>query len=146
MFSINHQVGIKAPIEQVYELLTTNEGLSQWWTNDVTGAGGVGSTIAFRFNGQGPDFVVSELRPNELVGWQHSGDMPSEWMQTEIRFQLRRQDGQTFVRFTHSQWRETTDFMAHCSTKWGTFLMSLKAALETGKGRPFPNDIHIDHS
>jgi len=146
MFSINHQVGIKAPIEQVYELLTTNEGLSQWWTNDVTGAAGVGSTIAFRFNGQGPDFVVSELRPNELVGWQHSGDMPSEWMQTEIKFQLRRQDGQTFVRFTHSQWRETTDFMAHCSTKWGTFLMSLKAALETGKGRPFPNDIHIDHS
>ena len=35
--------------------------------------------------------------------------------------------------------------MAHCSCKWAVFLLSLKDALETGKGRPFPDDIHIDH-
>jgi hypothetical protein len=31
------------------------------------------------------------------------------------------------------------------STKWGVFLMSLKALLETGKGAPEPNDIKIDN-
>jgi len=33
--------------------------------------------------------------------------------------------------------------MHHCSTKWATFLMSLKALMESGKGRPFPEDVLI---
>jgi hypothetical protein len=33
--------------------------------------------------------------------------------------------------------------MHHCSTKWATFLMSMKALVETGKGAPFPDDIRI---
>jgi hypothetical protein len=28
--------------------------------------------------------------------------------------------------------------------KWATFMLSLRDYLETGKGRPFPNDIQID--
>ena len=146
MADINHQVGIKAPAKKIYELLTTNKGLSQWWTNDVSGAGEVGSIIEFRFNGGGPDFSVSQLVPNEIVGWKHFGTMPEAWMGTEILFQLKNEGDQTFVRFTHSNWKEPTDFMAHCSTKWGVFLLSLKDALETGKGRPFPDDIPIDHT
>ena len=143
---ICHLVGIKASPEKIYEFLTTDHGLSQWWTNDVSGAGEVGSVIKFRFNGGGPDFSVAELVPNERVRWQHSGSMPEAWMGTEIVFQLRVDGEQTFVRFTHANWKEASDFMAHCSTKWGVFLLSLKEAIETGKGRAFPNDIHIDHS
>ncbi|WP_315983248.1 hypothetical protein [Aliamphritea spongicola] len=50
------------------------------------------------------------------------------------------------VRFRHANWEEATDFMAHCTTKWAVFLLSLKALIETGTGQPFPDDIHIDHS
>ncbi len=146
MFDINHQVGINASPEKIYEALPTNEGLSEWWTNDTSGAGKVGSTIEFRFNGGGPDFTVSELIPNKTVKWRHSGCMPEAWMGTEITFNLRVDNEQTFVRFTHSNWKESSDFMAHCSTKWAVFLISLKSALETNVGRPFPNDIQIDHS
>ena len=146
MAEINHQVGIKATPAEVYELLTTNTGLSKWWTNDVSGAGDVGSIIEFRFNGGGPDFEVFQLVKDKLVGWKHSGSMPEAWMGTEILFKLREEDGQTFVRFTHANWKEPTNFMGHCSTKWAVFLLSLKDALETGEGKPFPNDIHIDHS
>ena len=146
MADINHQVGIKASPEKIYELLTTNSGLSKWWTNDVSGAGDVGSVIEFRFNGGGPDFVVSQLVPNKVVCWKHTGSMPEAWMGTEILFQIRQEGDQSFVRFTHANWKEPTNFMGHCSTKWAIFLLSLKDALETGKGRPFPDDIHIDHS
>ena len=65
-------------------------------------------------------------------------------MGTELSFRLTSGEGQTYVRFAHSNWKEPTDFMAHCSTKWAVFLLSLKEAVETGKGRPFPDDIHID--
>jgi hypothetical protein len=33
--------------------------------------------------------------------------------------------------------------MHHCSTKWATFLLSLKQLLETGKGRPAPDEVKI---
>jgi len=36
------------------------------------------------------------------------------------------------------------EFMHHCSTKWGVFLLSLKSLLETGKGSPHPNDLKLD--
>ena len=146
MADINHQVGIKASPAEVYQLLTTDAGLARWWTHDVCGAGDVGSIIEFRFNGGGPDFEVSQLVENRMVVWKHSGAMPEAWMGTEISFLLREEGGQTFVRFTHAKWKEPTDFMGHCSTKWAVFLLSLKDALETGEGKPFPNDIQIDHS
>jgi len=146
MADIHHQVGINASPEKIYASLTTNSGLSQWWTNDVSGAGEEGSVIEFRFNGGGPDFVVSKLIPNKMVIWQHAGTMPEAWMGTEIKFELRQESEQTLVRFTHANWKQSTDFMAHCSTKWAVFLLSLKDALETGQGKPFPDDVQIDHS
>ena len=40
--------------------------------------------------------------------------------------------------FTHAGWREPVEFMDHCSTKWASFLLGLKARLEAGDGTPFP--------
>ena len=145
MPDIIHRVGIACPSNEVYKALTTDQGLSTWWTNDTTGAGDVGSVICFRFNGVGPDFRVIELISDSSVLWKHSGAIPEAWVETEVSFKLSYNEGQTYVLFKHSNWKETSDFMAHCSCKWAVFLLSLKDALETGKGRPFPNDIHIDH-
>jgi hypothetical protein len=35
MADIMHRVGIEAPQQQVYDTLTTIEGISQWWTREV---------------------------------------------------------------------------------------------------------------
>ena len=145
MPDIIHRIGIACPAEQVYKALVSDEGLSRWWTTDTRGAGDVGSIIRFRFDGSGPDFEVAELQTNRLVRWQHSGDMPGAWMGTQVSFELSEGDGQTYLFFAHSGWKQVSEFMGHCSTKWAVFLLSLKDALETGKGRPFPDDIHIDH-
>ncbi len=145
MVDIIHRIGIKGSPSEVYRVLTTNEGLSQWWTTDTTDAGDVGSTIKFRFNGDGPDFKVIGLEENALVHWKHSGEIPEPWIDTEISFQLTQGENQTYLLFLHSNWQTTSEFMAHCSMKWATFLLSLKNAIETGTGQPFPNDLHIDH-
>ena len=145
MAEINHRVGIAASASDVYQALTTDEGLSRWWTTDTRGAGEVGSVIRFRFDGGGPDFEVVELQPDRLVRWKHSGEVPAAWKGTGITFRLDAGEQQTCVRFVHDNWVEASDFMAHCSTKWAVFLLSLKEALETGGGNPFPRDVHIDH-
>ncbi|MDF1799961.1 MAG: SRPBCC domain-containing protein [Planctomycetota bacterium] len=146
MPSIHHEVGVRASVSDVYAALTTDEGLAAWWTTDTTGSGAAGSTIRFRFHGQGPDFLVTELIPGELVRWQCFGGGPEAWIGTEVSFRLRPSEGQVSVRFRHSGWAEETDFLAHCSTKWAVFLLSLKDLLETGTGRPFPRDMSINHS
>ena len=145
MVEIIHRIGIACTPAEVFSALTTNGGLSRWWTTDTSGAGGVGSVIEFRFDGMGPDFKVIELEKDSLVRWRHSGEVPNAWMGTEVSFHLKAEGAQTYVLFSHSNWKGRSEFMGHCSTKWGVFLLSLKAAIETGKGKPFPNDVHIDH-
>ena len=144
MAEIKHRIGIKGSAAEVYQKLVTDEGLSQWWTKDTQGAGGVGSIIRFRFGGGGPDFEVVEQVPDQRVRWRHHGEMPNDWMGSEILFELHEDDKQTIVNFAHYNWRQSDEFLAHCSTKWGVFMMSLKSCIESGQGQPYPDDIHID--
>lgn len=39
--------------------------------------------------------------------------------------------------------RAKREFMHHCSTKWATFLLSLKDLVENGESRPEPRDTKI---
>jgi uncharacterized protein YndB with AHSA1/START domain len=144
MVDILHKVGIEgSSADEVYSALTTLDGLSGWWTEDTTGETGVGDVIEFRFAPGGFDMKVIELDPAKRVLWQVV-DGPEEWIGTTIGFELRQDGDYTVVLFKHEGWREPVEFMHHCSTKWATFLMSLKALVETGKGAPAPRDVKID--
>ena len=144
MPDILHRVGIKSSPNDAYKALTEIDGLSSWWTGDTKGQSKPGETIRFRFGDNGGfDMRVLELDPGKRVVWQVS-DGPQEWIGTKISFDLRREDGFTVVLFKQQGWAEPVEFMHHCSTKWATFLMSLKALVETGKGAPYPNDIIVD--
>ena len=144
-FSIEHRVGIKSELNYIYECLTTTTGLAGWWTSDTQGNGDDGSILEFRFNDTCLKFIVSKNSPLKAVEWTYQEGGHPEWEGTKISFQLVEDQGQVFVRFAHSGWKKVTDFMAHCSTKWAVFLLSLKDFIEKGKGSPFPNDVQIDH-
>ena len=45
--------------------------------------------------------------------------------------------------FSHEGWAEPVEFLYHCSTKWASYLLSLKALVETGTGSPSPDDVRI---
>src|SRR6478735_6969461 len=144
MVDILHRIGVKnSTPEKVYEALTTVEGLSDWWTDDTTGiAGKVGGEVAFRFPSGGFDMEVIDLTPSERVVWRVV-DGPEEWVGTTIDWDLHQNEDYTIVLFKHQGWREPVEFMHHCSTKWGSFLMSLKSLVETGEGSPAPRDVQI---
>jgi uncharacterized protein YndB with AHSA1/START domain len=150
MADIVHRVGIKAPAPHVYAALSTVDGLAGWWTRATSGESRVGGTVAFRFHdphGQdigGFDMEVLELVPDQKVRWRVKAG-PDEWIGTGIDFALAREDDYTIVQFGHRNWPETAEFRAHCSTKWATFLLSLKELVETGQGRPSPDDVKIDN-
>ncbi|MBI1823215.1 MAG: SRPBCC domain-containing protein [Nitrospirae bacterium] len=145
MGDILHKVGIKSSsLDAVYKALTTHEGLAAWWTKNTKGESGkVGGVLQFRFEAGGFDMKVIELHPAKSVVWQVV-DGPKEWIDTKISFQLRQEGDYTIVFFKHQGWKEQSEMMYHCSTKWGVFMLSLKSLLETGKGSPEPHDIKID--
>ena len=68
---------------------------------------------------------------------------PEEWVGTTVEWDLRQDGDHTIVLFRHQGWREPVEFMHHCSTKWATYLMSLKSLVETGQGAPAPHDLHV---
>jgi hypothetical protein len=87
---------------------------------------------------------VLEVEPARRVLWQVV-DGPTEWIGTRVGFELMPDADFTLIRFKHQGWKEPSEFMHHCSTKWALFLMSMKSLVETGEGAPFPDDVHISN-
>jgi len=138
MPDILHRVGIDAAPEKVYHALTTIDGLSGWWISTAKGEERPGGTIDFGFC----EMKVTDLKPNELVKWKCVKG-PDDWVNTSVTFQLKQKEGQTFVIFSHAGWQRPVEFMHHCSTKWATFLLSLRDMIEHNEGRPAPRDVKI---
>lgn len=150
MADIKHRIGIKAPVSKVYQALSTIEGNANWWTKNTTGNSIVGGKINFLFKTpEGSelgafDMEVKKLDENKTVQWTVING-PEDWIGTDLTFNLNQEDDYTIILFSHSKWREANDHMSHCSMKWATFLLSLRQYVETGKGRPSPDDLKIDN-
>jgi len=150
MHHITHRIGIKAPASQVYQALSTLEGLAGWWTEEVSGNPAIGGSIEFTFRTPSGEFLgkmvmeIRELSRPHTVRW-HCIAGPEDWIGTDITFELTEKDNQTIILFSHRNWCEATESSAHCSMKWATFLLSLRALVETDKGRPSPGDLKIDN-
>jgi len=147
---IIHRVGIKAPVAQVYAALATIEGVAGWWTKETTGVSAPGGNIEVVFSSPNGERVgainmeVLALDPEQQVHWRFTSG-PEEWIGTDAVFKLLQDGDYAIVRFAHRNWREPVEFAEHCSTKWATFLLSLKELVETGKGKPAPDDVWISN-
>lgn len=138
MFDILHRVGIDAKPDKVFNALTTIEGIRGWWFSTATGSAAKGDLFNFGYC----DMQVVAAEPNKLVHWRCTRG-PDEWLNTEVTFHLDWKEDQTFVVFKHANWKEPVEFMHHCSTKWATFLLSLRDWVEKSDGHPIPNDLKI---
>ena len=137
MYSILHSFHINAPVSEVYESLSTVNGLQNWWTRDVRGNTDVDGTLEFRFGTHGFIKVrIANYKPGKEVHWICTDAHP-EWINTTISFTLVESEGKTKVRFKHEGWKEATDFYASCNFSWGRYLESLRNFCETGRGNPF---------
>ncbi|UGU16547.1 SRPBCC domain-containing protein [Sinomicrobium kalidii] len=139
MKSINHRLVIEAPIEKVYESLTTQEGLAGWWTSQTKAKPETGSAIRFAFEpGYFKEMKIEELQPYSKVKWL-CVKAYEEWIGTSITFELQPHDRGTALVFHHDRWKADAETYAGCSYDWAIFLRSLKLLCQTGKGQPYPD-------
>ena len=160
MPNIRHEVLIGAPANAVFDALTTQKGLSGWWTAGVTAKAERDSVARFPF---GPEYFkemrITELEPPKRVKWDCITGV-DEWVGTKFSFELEsgdrdsllrsrpeaedqikqlKSDTLTLLSFSQDGWREESPMFAECNYTWGQFLRSLKLLCETGRGRPWPN-------
>jgi hypothetical protein len=136
-------VGTKADASKILHALTTIDGLKSWWTNGTSGDTAPGGTIAFRFGGNaGLDMRVLKS-DDKQVHWECVGGS-EDWLGTRIEFDIEKSDRQNKVMFRHAGWCSENSHFHHCATKWATFLLSLRDVVESGQGKPFPNDVKIE--
>ncbi|MCV7089793.1 SRPBCC family protein [Mycobacterium interjectum] len=140
MYEIRHRIGIRAPMREVLSAVSAPEGISKWWSRDVRGM--ADDHFAVYFGGPEPSAVMRVDCDSHACTWTCLQG-PAEWTDTLIVFDLRRDGDETVVVFTHAGWREPVEFMHHCSTRWGQFLLSLKSTLEGGPSTRWPDDVAV---
>lgn len=164
MANIHQQLLISAPVDKVFQAISSQEGLSGWWTPEATAQPEVNTIARFPF---GPSYFkemkITQLVPPKLVAWLCiHGD--EQWVGTRLSFQLApydrlsgasaaeisgqleqsRTDTGTVLTFHHDDWKDYTAMFAECSYTWGQFLRSLKLYCETGVGAPWPYQHRIE--
>jgi uncharacterized protein YndB with AHSA1/START domain len=131
----------EAPLERVFDALTTLEGLAGWWTPIVSGDPTTGGELRFGFAGLDEEIVmrVDEAARPARVLWScvtHTGH--PEWEGTRIRFQLEPDgDRAGLLLFRHVGLIPRLSCYQACESGWEHFLTSLLDHVAHGTGSPF---------
>lgn len=137
MADIVHQAGIQGQPEQIYQVLTTEDGLKSWWSEHSSLQPGVGSlaTVSFYNNMVTFELRVKELVENEKVVWAVEGGPPN-WADTEITWTIGEDQMGPFLHFAHRGFESMEDNFASINYNWGWYLTSIKFLVEKGEGWP----------
>jgi uncharacterized protein YndB with AHSA1/START domain len=139
MDTILHVVDVAAEPDRVFTAVTTEDGLSSWWTAKVSAPPvEVGSVIEFTFV---PDVFNPRMRVDELaepttVVWSCVGGH-EPWADARIRFDIRDHEGGTRLKFRQEYTSGDEESFGIYSFNWAYYLESLRKYCETGTGAPF---------
>jgi hypothetical protein len=134
--------------EQAFAGITNVRG---WWSEEITGATNkLGGTFTYRYrDSHRCTLETTELVPSEKVVWRVLDNYfdftedKTEWIGTDLVFELSRKNGQTEIRFTHRGLVAAYECFDVCSNAWGTYInSSLRKLITTGKGQPNPKESH----
>ncbi|MDD2686751.1 MAG: SRPBCC domain-containing protein [Gallionella sp.] len=146
MNSFKHDLILAAPAMKVYEALTTQHGIQNWWTKSSEVGTTVGETITIRFGQTFKVMRIEGLRPATEVRWNVIDahlvapglTRVNEWIGTTILFLLTPQSSTvTRVQLEHIGLTPQVECYEICSQGWNQFLGSLQSYVETGKGSPY---------
>lgn len=145
MADIKHLLEISVTKEKVYKAITTQNGLANWWTQDVTAKPEVGSIAKFRFNDIfSADLKITALEENRVIKWGCVDSSEEEWVKTDFTFSLEESKSGTLLRFAHDNWwKGMSDGFQRSNFLWGYYLQSLKEYCESGRGRPYGKPSNI---
>jgi len=143
MADLYHYFPINAPIDRVFECVSTPKGLDIWWGKSTTGEPAIGETYRLFF---GADYnweaVVSKFVPNkEFELTMQTSD--EDWESSKVGFRLTDKNNLTEVQFYHTGWKEDNDHYRISNFCWAMYLRILKRYLEFGEEVPYEDRLNV---
>jgi len=128
--------------DEVFHAINNVRG---WWSGEVDGdTGRAGAVFTYRYqNVHKSTQQVTEFIPGRKVVW-HVTDAEltfvkdkTEWIGTDIVFEIAARDGRTELRFTHVGLVPAFECYGGCSGAWGTLVeRNLRNLIVTGENQP----------
>src|SRR5258708_17325722 len=116
MATISHAIRIRAPRAQVYQALSTRDGLTGWNTPDLEGDVAQGREFTLRY-GDGVSFRwrVSKLIDGSAVSWECTAG-PGAAAGSTVSYELSDTgDGRTAVELAHTGWPDAQQALPTCN-------------------------------
>lgn len=137
MATISHKVTIHATPDEVFQALSTGEGLKSWFTPKIEGTVGKNQEAVFSFTGEELfHWKFIEVKPNSLVRWECT-EGPGAAAGTTVTFRISNKgDNTTVLECDHENWPEGDSAFKSCNTRWGILMGHLKKYAETGQAEP----------
>ncbi|MBI4430041.1 MAG: SRPBCC domain-containing protein [Ignavibacteriales bacterium] len=143
MPDILHDFPINASVEQVFQAVSSPEGLDKWWTKHSSGRPMEGAEYTLWF---GPEYdwraVVSKfvpLREFELSITHADRD----WQNTRVGFSLKEKNAVTQALFHHLGWPELNEHYRISCFCWAMYLRLLKRYVEFSEVIPYEKRLDV---
>jgi len=133
MADIFHELPINAPIDRVFDAVSTPEGLDTWWTERSAGSPRDGAEYELWF---GPEYDwrarMTSCVPNSAFELEMVR-ADDDWLGTRVGLKLEPGGPITWVRFHRTGWPSPTDHYRISCTCWAMYLRILRRSLEHGE-------------
>ena len=143
MSDILQDFPIKASPAQVYDAISTPDGLNRWWTKRSKGTPKDGEEYELWF---GPEYdwraiVTRASAPSEFELTMTRAD--ADWQGTRVGFRLEGGPDRTLVRFHHIGWPAANEHYRISSHCWAMYLRVLRRYLEHGEVVPYEDRLDV---
>ena len=143
MADIFHDFPIKAPLDRVFEAVSTPQGLDRWWTKRSEGKPAEGSEYELCF---GPQYdwraKVTRYTPNSEFELEILR-ADNNWNGTRVGFRLEVRGDATWIRFHHRGWRSENEHYRISCNCWALYLRILRRFLEHGESVPYESRLDV---
>jgi uncharacterized protein YndB with AHSA1/START domain len=143
MADIMQDFPTKATASQVFQAVSTPQGLDRWWTKKSAGKPAEGEEYELWFGAQYDWRArVTHCIPDSEFELQMTR-ADADWMGTRVGFRLDPKNGNTWVRFYHTGWPTANEhyrISCHC---WALYLRILRRYLEHGESVPYEQRLDV---
>lgn len=138
MYNIYHDVIIQAPAKQIFDAVSTAEGLANWWTLKSDGQAQIGAAYQFYF---APEYdwrakVTALISPRFIEYTLVHAD--ADWTGTVLGFMINSEEDSCTLSFSHEGWATNNAHFRRTSYCWAQYLRCLKDFIEQGEVLPYP--------